>query len=536
MPVRMVDDQDDQNSSNDDSNSGSSSNSGTGGGGFPGGGSGGGLAALLPLVLGLFRSKVGIFVLILGAAAYFFLGQKGCSGGGMSETLQKFATGGKLDANEFKKAPVYEGLSDDDIKNPLPESVSLAKFAPPRGNQGHQGSCVAWSSAYGARSILQAISTGESPDQAAFSPAFLYNQIGLDGCQGSYIIRAMEFMQAKGALPMSQFPYDENNCSRAPNSSQLQAATQYTIHGFNRLTSTEDTRGINIRAIKEHLAKDAPVVIGMMVGGSFMQDMMGRKVWQPTQDDQQQIGFGGHAMCVIGYDDRLEGGAVQIMNSWGTEWGENGIGWVRYADFKNFVREAYGIDPMPKQGVALNQAFDCEIGLLEKTSKQYIPLKSSSSNVFASSALPKGTNFKVEVKNTNECYVYVFGQETDGSSYTLFPYPSTTDPTKSAFSPYCGVTGYRVFPHGKMMQLDAVGNKDYIAVVVSKQELNWYGLNQAISKNKTNYITAVSSALVGNGASVGRMQVNSTGKGNMHFTAPAGDKSVAFAVVELNKQ
>lgn len=96
------------------------------------------------------------------------------------------------------------------------------------------------------------------------------------------------------------------------------------------LTDGESATGISIRAIKEHLAKDAPVVIGMMVGGSFMQPMMGKELWTPTDEDRSQMGFGGHAMCVIGYDDRRVAkyangesytGAFQIMNSWGPEWG-----------------------------------------------------------------------------------------------------------------------------------------------------------------------------------------------------------------------
>ena len=98
--------------------------------------------------------------------------------------------------------------------------------------------------------------------------------------------------------------------------------------------------------------RDAPVVIGAMVGGSFMQGMMGQKVWHPTASDRNQVGFGGHAMCVIGYNDRVEGGAFEIMNSWGPEWGQNGLAFIRYGDFKEFVREAYGIDPLPKKGAA----------------------------------------------------------------------------------------------------------------------------------------------------------------------------------------
>ncbi len=80
---------------------------------------------------------------------------------------------------QFDKSKVYESLSDDDNKNPLPESANLQKYAPAVGDQGKQGSCVAWSSAYGARTILESVRTGSDPNSLKFSPAFLYNQIGL---------------------------------------------------------------------------------------------------------------------------------------------------------------------------------------------------------------------------------------------------------------------------------------------------------------------------------------------------------------------
>ena len=341
MPLEMVDDPQDPNEQNQDDSSdrGGRSN-------FPGGG-GGSLLNLLPLLLGLFRGKGSILLILLVAGGFFLMRNNSCNG--LTDVVSQFTKGGMLDPNQFKKASVYEGLEDDNTKNPLPEAVSLAKFAPQRLNQGQQGSCVAWSSAYAARTIVESISTNQDPNQVAFSPSFLYNQIGLDGCQGSYIIRAMEFMTNKGAVPFQEFPYDETDCSRQPNQFQLNDAAQYRMHGFNRLTEDDGVNNISLRAIKEHLAKDAPVVIGMMVGGSFMQDMMGQKIWYPTEEDYSQMGFGGHAMCVVGYDDRLEGGAFQIMNSWGTDWGQNGIAWVRYSDFKQFVREAYGVDPMPKK-------------------------------------------------------------------------------------------------------------------------------------------------------------------------------------------
>jgi len=531
MPIRMEDDPSDQQDF-DDSNTSS-------GGGGTGGGGGGGLLSFLPMLLGLFGGGGGggkktlLLLLVGGAAAYFFFFRNG-SGGGTDVVKNLFSQSGyNFSPAEFKKANVYEGLADDNTKNPLPESVSLLKFAPDRKNQGQQGSCVAWSSVYAARTIVEAASTGQNGNSTAYSPAFVYNQIGLEGCQGAYIQNAMEFMAQKGVVPFNEFPYDDQDCSRQPNSAMSSEAAQNKMHGFTRLTDGESTEGINVRAVKEHLAKDAPVVIGMMVGGSFMQGMMGKDMWAPTDEDRTQSGFGGHAMCVIGYDDRKQ--AFQIMNSWGPEWGNNGIGWVRYADFKEFVREAYGIDPMPKRGAAVTIGFEANIGLVKNDDKQYIPLKLKSGNIFETvSTVAPGTKFKMEIKNSTECNIYIFGQETDGSSYTLFPYPSKEDATKTAFSPFCGITGYRLFPRGKSLVPDNVGNKDVFAIVVTKQPIDWYAVNNSISKsNGADYAAKVANAL--NANAVSGVRFASGSGGTINFKADNSGQNAVLCVVEVNK-
>jgi hypothetical protein len=527
MPIRMEDDPSDQQDF-DDSN--------TSGGRTGGGGGGGGLLAFLPLLLSLFKGGGGgkkiLLLLVAGVAAYFFFFRNG-SGGGTDIVKNLFSQSGySFSPEQFKKANVYEGLADDNTKNPLPESVSLLRFAPERKNQGQQGSCVAWSSVYGARTIVEAASTGQSGNNTAYSPAYVYNQIGLEGCQGAYIQNAMELMTQKGVVAYNDFPYTDQDCSRKPNDALDNKAAQNKMHGFTRLTDGESTEGINVRAVKEHLAKDAPVVIGMMVGGSFMRGMMGKEMWAPTDEDRSQMGFGGHAMCVIGYDDRKQG--FQIMNSWGPEWGVNGIGWVRYADFKEFVREAYGIDPMPKRGAAVNVAFEATIGLVRNDDKQYIPLQLKAGNIFETvGTIAPGTKFKMEIKNSTECNIYIFGQETDGSSYTLFPYPSKEDPTKTAFSPFCGITGYRLFPRGKSLVPDNVGNKDVFAIVVTKEAIDWYAVNNAISKSTgTDYAAKVANALQQHAVS-GIRFATGTG-GTINFRAD-NSSNAALCVVEVKK-
>ena len=51
--------------------------------------------------------------------------------------------------------------------------------------------------------------------------------------------------------------------------------------------------------------------------------------WNPESGDK--TASGGHAMVVVGYDDEKE--AFEIMNSWSTQWGNDGFFWVKYKDF-----------------------------------------------------------------------------------------------------------------------------------------------------------------------------------------------------------
>ncbi|PWT74086.1 MAG: peptidase C1A papain [Bacteroidetes bacterium] len=530
MPIRMTDDPDQQ---EEDS-----------GGGFGGGSGGGsGLFGLLPLLLMLFRGPKGLIVLAIILVGGYFFTRGGCNTSSpIAQNVAKLATGGILDPRQFAKANIYESLADDDTKNPLPESANLQKFAPTVGDQGHQGSCVAWSSAYGARTVLEAGRTGQDPNSLRFSPAFLYNQIGLDNCDGSYIVRAMEFMTQKGSVPYESFPYTDQNCSKQPNQQLLSEAQQFRMRGANRLTVGDRTDQIDLRAIKENLSQGAPVVIGMMVGGSYMQPMMGQDVWNPTDEDRSMMGFGGHAQCVVGYDDAKYGGAFLIMNSWGPQWGNNGFAWVRYRDFRNFVREAYGLEPMQRVGAAAHIPLDCEIGLVQvhydgkrTVAGDYVPLKLTGNNVFETvSPMQIGSKFKMEIKNSTECYVYVFGKETDGTSYTLFPYPRDDDPSRTKYSPFCGIAGYRLFPKNKSMTPDSIGKKDYMAVVISKDTLNWFEINKRLSQNpQQDYASRLNNVFANQ--LIRNVHFQTTPKGNMQFKTQEDNNGIVACVVEVDK-
>lgn len=525
MPIRIRKDKPKKSSSNPSKNRSKSNQPSFGGGG-------GGIGnALLPMVMTLFKKKPKLVIglLVVVALVYFLGGSKMCSSGadGESSIANLFSTGLDMDEKVYDKAEVFEPLADN-IKNPMPEKVSLLKYCPPRKNQGSQGSCVGWSSGYAAMTILHAKATGEKPKDVTFSPSFLYNQIALEDCQGTYLQKAMELMYNTGSLPFSQFAYNEYDCGKQPSSSQKQKASQYKTKGFNRLTKGGDNYKVDLLGIKQNLAQGAPVVIGMMVGGTFMTKMNGKELWTPSSKDYDKRGFGGHAMCVIGYDDfkTNEEGAFQIMNSWGETWGKKGVFWVRYSDFEHFTREAYALYPMGDSEKFASDKLSAKIGLVQNSNGKNIPLKYKSGVTFKTKKpVDIDTDFKVEITNSIECYVYVFGEETDGSSYVLFPY------TKK-HSPYCGITGTRVFPRDYSLYPDDKGKKDYMSIVISKQKLDYTKLNDAINNSSGNsYEKKVTNTLKDELIT----NVKFKGDGLAEFTCDTQNKNAVVVVLEISK-
>jgi len=529
MPIRMEEDDPQRNNQSSRSSRPSGGGRNTGGFGGLGGGLGGIIGSVLPLLMK--RPKLLIILVIVGVALYFFMG-KGCSvssllnegGGGI---VSQFVRGGELNKEVYEKTEIFEPLADNK-KNPLPERYSLQKYCPTPMNQGQQGSCVAWAAAYAARTIIEAQRTGKDANSVKFSPSFMYNQISLDHatCQGSYIKLAMDNMMNVGAVPFSDFRYTDKECTTEPASTLKAKANAFKIKGFQRLTEEGKGKAFEVLAMKQNLAKGSPCIIGMMVGGSFMQNMVGKEFWNPTSTDFNKSGFGGHAMCVVAYDDFYEGGSFLLMNSWGTEWGKGGFAWVRYSDFKDFNVEAYGLYPMGDASKKRETTFTGSFGLELNAGKKTIQLKQVQGNYFETSGtLKKGDKFKVEFTNNVECYAYVFGQETDGTSYVLFPY------TKK-HSPYCGITGTRLFPRDFSMVPDDKGDKDKIVVLVTREPADYEVFNKKLSLAAGATYEAKMKTIMGSSSN---QNINFNGSEIINFSTMVDNKQPIYFVIGINK-
>lgn len=231
-----------------------------------------------------------------------------------------------LDDATYRSIP----LAATPLLGNLPDAVDLSAKFPTPGQQGQQASCVGWATAYALKSFQEGSERHWDVNENAMSPSFIYNQINRSAdCKGgTTFVDAMNVLRSQGVAPMSLFPYDERSCNALPSPAAKQAAKQYAIADWRRVNPQDEIE------IKTQVASGFPVMIGMEVDDSFQSLRPGM-----TYTGPDGTRGGGHAMVVVGYDNARA--SFRLINSWGTDWGDNGFAWITYSAFRATVREAY---------------------------------------------------------------------------------------------------------------------------------------------------------------------------------------------------
>jgi len=303
----------------------------------------------------------------------------------------------------------------------LAADVDLSPLFPTPGDQGTIGSCTGWAVAYACKSYHENIERewGVNNKEHIFSPSFIYNQIngGADG--GAPIESAVNVVIQKGCASLAAMPYTQNLTTQ-PSRDAYNEALQYKAKSFARVDFT------NLDAVKEILSRGNPVIIGMMIYENFYNYTGG--VLTTTGGAL----LGGHAMCVVGYDDNKK--AFKIINSWTTYWGEGGYGWIGYDLFKKQVKVAvviYDEVTNPKEA-AVPVGVEASLGTYDnkievtwrkaKYAASYKVFRSLKPNRdFTEVANTKGTKF-IDSKNIKPGTIYYYAVK------------SVNDNTESAFS------------------------------------------------------------------------------------------------------
>jgi C1A family cysteine protease len=211
--------------------------------------------------------------------------------------------------------------------------VDLRQYASAIEDQGNLGSCTGNAIA-GAIELMDR----KNNKQLEISRLFIYYQERLlEGTvyydAGAYIRDGIKACYTYGAPLESLWPYNQSKWATRPTTAAYNDALNRRVTGYAKC--------FNYSAVKNALAAGTPVIIGFTVYSSF------EGAWSNIKHGQAGSGMmpypnvgsesilGGHAVCLVGYDDNLNGGRFIARNSWGTGWGDNGYFYMPYQVIQN---------------------------------------------------------------------------------------------------------------------------------------------------------------------------------------------------------
>lgn len=217
----------------------------------------------------------------------------------------------------------------------LPAKVDLSGQCAPIRNQGQLGSCTAFAIGSGVMNYeMHRLYVNKgwdfSNDNEELAPRYLYLETGKDEglpCseQGRYYDKVVSWIKAHGICLEHNAPYLPSPCEPSYGAN---AAGDAAVVKPVRAEAVPCTTDAGILQLKTLLAQGHLCPVGTLLDQGFMNWTAGDAPWSFTGPAD-----GGHAMCIVGYDDAKQ--AFKVRNSWGIEWGENGYVWIAYNSLKN---------------------------------------------------------------------------------------------------------------------------------------------------------------------------------------------------------
>jgi C1A family cysteine protease len=220
----------------------------------------------------------------------------------------------------------------------LPQSMDYTDEMTKVEDQGSEGSCVGF--ACGAMKEWQ-----EKKDwnrDLDLSSRFIYEKARKidnfpDTQDGTDIRSAMKVLFNDGVCTEDCWPYVPQNPGEPCGDAETEASV-YKISTFTAIHGIQD--------MKVALVNNGPFVIGVVVFDSWYTNNVDQTgdIQMPTPEEvaiieQDPYAFGGHAICIVGYDDAAQ--RFKFKNSWGTDWGKAGYGTFPYDYLKDYGWDAW---------------------------------------------------------------------------------------------------------------------------------------------------------------------------------------------------
>ena len=231
----------------------------------------------------------------------------------------------------YKKLEV-KAISDVKVHD---QSVDLREWCSPIEDQGEFNSCTAHA---GVGLVEFFIKRAYGTDFEA-SPFFLYKVtrklLDYEADKGAFLRDTMKTMALFGVPPESYCVPEEINDE--PSAFCYALARNYQADKYYRLDPSGTSTDELLCHIKANLSLKLPSMFGFSTYTSIDEVSEDGKIPFPSESESFAE---GHAVMAVGYDNILEienqrngkktTGALLIRNSWGTDWGDEGYGWLPY--------------------------------------------------------------------------------------------------------------------------------------------------------------------------------------------------------------
>jgi len=253
-----------------------------------------------------------------------------------------YHSGLSIDTSRYQDLPLFEPWEGIEID--IPSAISLEAFVPRVRSQEANDNVGGWAVGYYFASTEWAMITNQS--NKAMLTAFAYDPLYLnavggegDACGGEvYLPDLCQSLVEDGAKRLN---IDQATCDNQVVFNEEQSLLDFeeTV----RLTDVNRADSSNLLSVKYALATYHAVVFSMHTPESF-QFIAKDGLFRPSSEERNRTTMTTpHALTIVGFDDDLYGGAFRVVNSWGTEWADEGYCWITYEDFIAFQEAAYKI-------------------------------------------------------------------------------------------------------------------------------------------------------------------------------------------------
>ena len=182
-----------------------------------------------------------------------------------------------------------------------------------------------------------------------FSWSYLHNQlVKIYGRDNIRLKNVLDLLEARGIPLADSFPNTPCSHTRLPEKKDSIHVSKYRYWSYEPIFTAkkkfpgtpEEKEALFRRQLVPNtiawIDQNVPVIVGLLVTENFRHLTPQNCVWKAPDPLN---GAKGHAFLVVGFDDSTQ--EFQVLNSYGTGWGCEGIARISYADFTRTVQEGY---------------------------------------------------------------------------------------------------------------------------------------------------------------------------------------------------